>query len=148
MKFDKLFKKIFFCLILLLSCEEKKQNESYDSKYDKVCGLYKFEYPSGEIEVIKLSKSFTYQQIIYKNIEDFNNQKNHIIKNKNKWRMQNDEIEFDNWLAYCDLRDPKVILKTPIYTDMKNIYWVEQNGDNNSLLNFFYDTGYFFNKID
>ena len=111
-------------------------------------GIYKFQYPTGQVEVIFIMKDSTFIQTIYKNNIDFLNKSNSLYKNSGTWTTSGNELEFDKWLVFCEFRDPKNILTNPYLATMLNISWYEANSNHRELISIYSEKGYVFEKIE
>jgi hypothetical protein len=153
MKYSKNLIYILIIIFILFSCEVKDSNilSNYENQKEinEVFGLYQFEYPSGEVELVRLNEDYSYLQFIFKNNVDVEKRNEPIYKNKNVWKYNSKEIEFKSWLVYCDYNNPKMVKLEPSYEDLKNVYWVSPGFANSvSILDIYSENGYFFKKIE
>lgn len=133
-----------FMLICLSSCWSGS-----DKITDKIAGTYAFEFPSGLYELLKIKNDSTFSQKYYTNYDSFKNGGESIYSSKGKWYKTSEyQLDFDNWLEYCDMSDPEIILPKPKHVNQGNVSWFKETLKNKALLSIYYENGYVFEKID
>jgi len=131
-------------MTILMSCgSEDKEHISLE----KIEGMYKFKYPSGQVEIISMKNNRNYQQVIYAGEKDFLAEKP-LYENKGTWRFSENQLKFDHWLAYCYLRDPDSVLAQPEVTTMLNVGWFPPSKTEHGHISFYWEEGYVFDKTD
>lgn len=140
--------KVNFGLAVLLICLLVSCWGSKEIQISEFVGTYVFTYPSGEVEVLLINDDSTYRKDIYLTSDDFEKKSVPRYSNTGRWLVvQQNELEFDSWLMYNDLRDPHSILSEPYCATMLNIYWIKEYGKKAEIL-MYDETGYVFEKID
>lgn len=132
-------------LLILNSCISN--NKSTDFK-GKLSGTYIFQYPTKEVEVLKINNDSTFYQEIYSNKSDFDLKNQPKYSNSGRWlSIKNNKIDFSGWLEYCYLRFPDSILPKPNISYMSNVFWEQPNKKHNGLISIYDETGYIFENI-
>lgn len=129
-------------IILLISCKANV------SRVDKgVSGVYSFEYPRGDYQVLEIYEDSSFVQKFYIDKKSFEDKVSPFYENRGIWSVYlGKELEFTHWLKYCSRRNPDSILKHPKRITMLNVYWKKPNKENNGYLSVSYDDGYVFMK--
>lgn len=138
---------ICFTILLLLSISclsGKKPQEG-----DEISGTYTFEYPSKELEELVIKEDSTYIKNIYSNKENFLNNEKPIFSNMGEWSInqKNGKLDFKDWLSYCEMGDPNIILPEPQYTYMTGISWSPPNITHNGVILIYDETNYIFRRL-
>lgn len=110
-------------------------------------GIYVFDYPSGQVEVLTIISDTTYRKDIYINQDQFNKKSNPIYTNDGKWSIvSGNKLVFNDWLMYNEMRYPDIILNKPYKTAMKDVFWIESTDRHNEKIIVYDETGYVFVK--
>lgn len=142
----KLFQKIicFMILINFVSCWSGSNKIT-----DEIIGTYAFEFPSGLYELIKINKDSSYIQKYYTDFNSFKNGQKPFYIGNGKWsRTSEYQLSFENWLEYCDMSNPDIILPEPEYITQLNVNWYRASSDNKGEISIYSENGYVFEKID
>lgn len=135
------------CLItffFVVSCESGSSKIT-----EEIVGNYTFQFPSGEFELLKIEKNFSYSQKYYKNFSNFKKGIGPVHSNIGKWSKSNEyQIYFDNWLEYCYMSNPDSILPKPEFSDQANVSWYRASGNSKAKLSIYSESNYIFEKID
>lgn len=114
---------------------------------DEIQGNYKFIYPTGQVEIVAIKNDHTYSKTIYSNENDFVNNKQPLYNNNSTWTTKGIELEFENWISFCEFRNPHKIVNEPKSTSMLNVLWFAPTNDRKALLSVFDENGYVFEKV-
>lgn len=143
-------KKInYICLsvFLLLSVSCKNDTKSQDGS--EIFGIYTFQYPSNELEELIIKEDSTYTKNIYSSKESFLEKKSPIYTNIGEWSTnpRNEKLDFKDWLSYCEMGDPNIVLSQPQNTYMTGISWVPPSITHDGLIIIYDETNYIFKRI-
>jgi hypothetical protein len=117
--------------ILSFGCQgswEKRSSLSNNENIEDVVGVYSFEFPTGEIEVLQLNSDSSYSQTIYKDEGDYLNHSPLFSNNGRFLIMEGNELHFENWLAYCLAGDPDIILSKPNNVYLMDVFFYSKKG--------------------
>lgn len=133
----------FITLFFLVACGGPSEIS------DEIEGIYKFKYPSGQVEILDMKKKQSYNQKIYATESDYLNGAKPLYDNNGNWYTKDNELNFNNWLEYCYMgRDIDSILVQPEHVTMLNCYYNAPNSEHNGRINFYLENGYVFKKVD
>lgn len=132
----------FIATMLLLSCGGPSEIS------DEIEGIYKFKYPSGQVEILDIKKGQSYNQKIFGTENDYLSGAEPLYNNNSNWYTKDNELNFNHWLIYCYMgRDPDSILPEPHYGTMLNVYYNAPTGEHNGRISFYLENGYVLKKI-
>jgi hypothetical protein len=130
---------LIFCFICLFSCSSVEQ---------RITGLYVFEFPSGEFQILSIASDNSFSQRIYLSKEDFSNGRFPKFENSGTWIDNGKDLTFVHWLSYCENRDPKQVLNHPIQVTMANVYFNNSMIDSKDYVSIYMETGYVFKRME
>lgn len=104
-------------------------------------GVYTYEIPSGEIQVLRVNPDFTYQQVIYSK-----NKKDTLYKNEGKMYVQNNEIKLEHWLECYELAEQKILSNPYLANSSSGVYWRRLKESGDVLIIMFDQSNYIFKK--
>ena len=134
----------FFIFICLVSCWSGS-----DKITSEISGTYYFKFPSGMYELLKINNDSTYLQKYYTDYNSLKTGEKPIYTSNGKWYKTSEyQLDFDNWLEYCDMSNPDSILPKPEHVNQGNVSWFKGALKNKALLSIYYENGYVFEKID
>lgn len=139
MNFMKSKVVFLICFTCLLGCSPIEQ---------QIKGQYFFEFPSGEFQILSIASDNTYNQKIYINKEDFENGSNPKFESSGYWMDAGKDLDFNNWLSYCDDRDPNQVLNYPIHVNMLNVYFNNSIIDSKDFVSINIEKGYIFKRME
>lgn len=139
---------ICFSMFLLLSTSCMNDRKSQDGS--EIFGIYTFEYPSDELEELIIKKDSTYIKNIYSSEESFLDKKKPIYTNIGEWSTnpRNGKLDFKDWLSYCEMGDPNIVLPQPQSTYMTGISWSPPSIMHNGIILIYDETNYIFKRIN
>ena len=137
---------VALCLTTLTFCGYPGQNKPSEITKE-IEGEYMFKYPTGQVEIISMHEDSIYDKKIYSNENDYLNKGKPIYENNGSWSISGKELEFDNWLNYCYLRNPDSILVEPGYVDMLDVTWHKSTNNRDAFINVYDENGYVFKKV-
>lgn len=140
---------VLMLLSLIITCSIDKSTEEIDS----IIGVYKYNYPSGEVEMLIIIDDSTYIKNIYSNEQQYRNSKV-FYTNHGKWRVDDNantrrglvRLVLYDWLSYNKLRNPQIVLNTPYKVTMQDVYWVKPAKGNYGSISLDLESGYIFTK--
>lgn len=130
---------LILCTICLFSCSSIEQ---------QIEGQYVFEFPSGEFQLLSIASDNTFSQKIYLGKEDFKNDSSPKFESSGYWMDMGKDLNFMNWLSYCDNRDPKQIRNRAIHVDMLNVYFNNSIIDSKDYVSISIEKGYVFKRME
>ena len=128
--------------MLLLSCGGPSEIS------DEIEGIYKFKYPSGQVEILDMKRGQSYNQKIFATESDYLSGAEPLYNNNSNWYTKDNQLNFDHWLIYCHHNDPDSILAKPELGTVLNVYYHAPSGEHNGRIHFYLENGYVFKKID
>lgn len=102
-------------------------------------GEYFYRIPSGELQLLTINPDFSYRQIVY------DKNKNVLYENIGKMYVDDNKIEFENWLECYELASQVMRSKPHIVYSMGN-YWRKPTEKNDVLIIVFDQTNYILKK--
>jgi hypothetical protein len=138
---------LLFGVIAILALDSCISNTSTGISADKIDGLYGYEYPNGQYEVISLDSNYSYEQTLYDNKSSFAHHNKPAYANIGTWQLINGELEFENWLRFCYMYDVDSMLQDPYSATIGTVRLRDNSKDGSLIISFYYETGYEFVRI-
>jgi hypothetical protein len=123
-----------FCITMFSCGYTKEDAQNY------LPGRYLYTIPSGELQELDVYPDFTFSQVVY------SQNKKVLYRNHGKMHVDNNEIEFENWLECYELADP-ILSSRPYMTYSTGSYWEKPKESKDVLIVKFDETGYIFRKV-
>jgi hypothetical protein len=133
-----------FVILTIASCIS---NTSSAISADKIGGLYGYEYPNGQYEVISLDSNYSYEQDLYDNKESYSYHNKPDYTNYGTWQLINGELEFKKWLRFCYMYDVDSMLASPYAATIGTVRLKKNSRDGSLIISFYSETGYEFVRI-
>ena len=113
---------VLLFVVFLSSCIGRESDERFE---EKVIGEYHFEFPSKELAVITIEKDSIFTHQIFTDKAAFENKLSPQFSSVGRWfrDVDHNEIYFENWLLYCEGRNPNNTVSKARKITMFDVYW-------------------------